>query len=140
MPKIYLNDLKYKPDLIVHLEETFPFRNKSMIDNMIKELLKNKYDSIIACRKEQNYIIKKDENNFFTRVDEGNIPRNFKENPIVFLRGLCLITFPEIIKNSEDLMGKRIGLYNINNSLSSLEIRDLESMKQVKKLLDDLKF
>ena len=135
-----LIELDYKPDLIVHLEQTFPFRKKGMIDEMINELLKNKYDSIIACRKEQNYILQKNKENSFSRIDEGNIPRIYKENPIIFLRGLCLVSFPDSIKNSEDLMGERIGLYNIDNPINSIEIRDKPTMKDIYSILEKFKF
>lgn len=135
-----LIELDYKPDLIVHLEQTFPFRKKGMIDEMINELLKKKYDSIIACRKEQNYILQKNKENFFSRIDEGNIPRIYKENPIIFLRGLCLVSFPETIKNSEDLLGERIGLYNIDNPINSIEIRNKPTMRDIFSILEKFKF
>ena len=135
-----ITELDYKPDLIVHLEQTFPFRKKGMIDEMINELFKKKYDSIIACKKEHNYIIQKNKGNYFSRIDEGNIPRNFKENPIIFLRGLCLVTFPDTIKNSEDLMGERIGLFNIENPVNSIEVRSNSTMKEIWSLLDKIDF
>ena len=40
--------------MIVHLEETYPFRDKDLIDDAIKELLKNGYDTVIAAKEEKD--------------------------------------------------------------------------------------
>ena len=40
-----------KDDLIVHLEETFPFRPDNLIDEMINYLLTKNFDSVIASKK-----------------------------------------------------------------------------------------
>ena len=64
----------------------------------------------------------------------------YKENPIIFLRGLCLVSFPETIKNSEDLLGERIGLYNIDNPINSIEIRNKPTMRDIFSILEKFKF
>ena len=92
------------------------------------------------CRRFFHFYLLSNSRRHYHLLSEGNIPRNFKENPIIFLRGLCLITFPEIIKNSDDLMGSKIGLYNVDNPISSIEVRNISAMKQVIKLLNDLKY
>ena len=45
---------KIFPDLIVHLEETYPFRDKDLIDDAIKVLLKNGYDTVIAAKERRD--------------------------------------------------------------------------------------
>ena len=45
------------PDLIVHLEETFPIRKDGLIDEMIEDLIHFGYDTVIAVKKESGFIV-----------------------------------------------------------------------------------
>src|SRR3989304_5738040 len=47
-----IEEMKNFPDIVVHLEETFPFRQKHLIDNIIEQIVKNGFDSVIATKKE----------------------------------------------------------------------------------------
>jgi len=123
------------PDLIVHLEETFPFRSKSMIDEMILHLLNDGYDTVMAARREAGLLWHEDVNDGFKRIDFGDMPRDFKEKTLVGLRGLCTITYPEFIRNGK-IEGKKIGLYEINNHVSSIEVRDKKSTLNAAKIIN----
>ena len=74
------DNLEY-PDLIVHLEETFPFRPPGILDNMILDLLFNGYDTIIAGKEEPGWMWKKSLTGNYERVDQGDIPRDLKKLP-----------------------------------------------------------
>ena len=67
------------PDLFLHLQETFPFRDIKLIDMMINKLLNDGLDSIVAAKREINYVWKDKKDKFFTRIDSGDVPRKFKE-------------------------------------------------------------
>ena len=149
---ILINDiLKYsieklenikKYDLIVCLEETYPFRKKTLIDAMINKLIKEDLDSVFAGKLEQKSIWIK--NNKETKiVTEGFMPRDLKEEKaIISLFGLCFISYPEIIKTG-DLFSGKTGIYQINDPISHLEIRDNENLQIYKDLLvvnDEKKF
>ena len=141
---ILINDiLKYsikklenikKYDLIVCLEETYPFRKKELIDAMINKLINEDLDSVFAGKLEQKSIwIKK--NDDIKIVTEKFMPRNLREEKaIISLFGLCFVCYPEII-NTGDLFSGKTGIYQINDSISHLEIRDNESLKLYKDLL-----
>lgn len=126
-----IESLNQFPDLIVHLEETFPFREVDLIDNAILELLKNGYDTILAAREESGWLWKEDETKKINRIDEGDIPRIIKKKTYVGLHGLCCITYPEYIRRGS-LLGKRVGLLKVENHLSWLEIRNEETFKKFK--------
>ena len=142
---ILINDiLKYsikklenikKYDLIVCLEETYPFRKKELIDAMINKLIKEDLDSVFAGKLEQKSIWIK--NNIETKiVTEGFMPRDLKEEKaIISLFGLCFVSYPEIIKTG-DLFSGKTGIYQINDSISHLEIRDNENLEIYKDLLN----
>ncbi len=122
------------PDLIVHLEETFPFRPKGMLDNLIIHLLEDGYDSVIAARRESGWLWQETNQDNFKRLDSGDIPRIFKEKSLVGLHGLGCVTHPEFIRK-EKILGKKTGLYEINNPIASFEVRNEESAKLAENLI-----
>ena len=129
----------YIPDLIVHLEETFPYRKKSFIDEMIQVHLDMGYDSLIAAKEESGIMWRETEKNVYDRIDEGYIPRRFKKNIYIGLHGLCCVTFPNYIRKGK-MLGKNIGLFKVADQISTIEVRDqsnLEKISNIKKLFKD---
>lgn len=116
----------YLPDLVVHMEETFPFRTPGLLDRMIQHLLADGYDSIIAARPESGWMWREATDGTFERVDSGDIPRAFKEQSLVGLQGLGCVTYPEFIR-TENTTGQKTGLYKVTHPLSGFEVRDAES-------------
>jgi len=128
----------FLPDLVVHMEETFPFRSHKLIDEMITRLLQEGYDTVIAAHSQAGSMWYEDGSKNFKRIDKGDIPRQFKEKALVGLQGLCCITHPEFIRNN-NLLGKKIGLYELNNKLSSFEIRNKNDRITAEKLFKSIK-
>ena len=63
------------------------------------------------------------------------MPRHLREEKaIVSLFGLCFVSYPEIIKTG-DLFSGKTGIYQINDLISHIEIRDNENLKIYKDLL-----
>ena len=114
------------PDILVHLEETFPFRDPELIDEMIEYLLKEGHDSVIAVRQESGFLWQEDGLGKYVRLDSGDLPREFKEKLFIGLRGLCCVTHPEFVRR-ERLLGDKIGLYKVMSPLAGFEVRDKRS-------------
>ena len=108
-----IEENNFIPDLIVHLEETFPFRPKNLLDNMITKLLIEGYDSIVAAKRESGWLWQESSGGNYKRLDSGDIPREFKEKSLVGLHGLGCITHPEFIRR-EKILGNKTGLYEID--------------------------
>lgn len=119
-----LETLKIFPDLIVSLEITFPFRPKELLDEMIVKLVRNGFDSVVAARPE-NRAIWQQKDKTIIQLDEGLTPRRFKELTFIELRGLGCVTHPELLRGG-NLLGERVGIYEINNPYSHLEVRSEE--------------
>lgn len=135
--KYSLNQLEknnYYPDLIFHMQETFPFRLNNLLDKMIINMLKYGYDTLIAVKEENGWLWKESENNKFKRIDEGDIPREFKNKTYLGLHGLGCLTHSEFIRNGS-LLGKKVGFFNISDNLSGFEVKDNESFKIASKLI-----
>ena len=139
--KFSLNKIEKKgifPDLVVHLEETFPFRSHEIIDEMIIRLLEGGYDSVIASHKEAGSVWYEDSTKNFRRIDKGDIPREFKEKALIGLQGLCCVTHPEFIRKNS-LLGKKIGLFEVRNQLSVLEVRNKADKSMAEKIIKNYK-
>ena len=123
------------PDLIVHMEETYPFRPDRLIDDMIITLLNNGYDSVVAAKKESGWLWQEDDKGDFVRVDSGDVPREYKEKSLLGLQGLCCVTHPEFVREGK-ILGKKIGLYEVDELFSGIEIRGKESISLAENLLN----
>ncbi len=122
------------PDLVVHLEETYPVRPDGLLDGMILHLLEDGYDSVIAARSESGWLWHEKSEGNFERVDSGDIPRKYKENSLIGLHGLGCVTYPEYIRN-EQMLGNKIGLYKIEHPLAGFEVRSEISSSIASKFL-----
>jgi len=122
-----IEELKIFPDLLVTLEVTFPFRPKGLLDDMIVRLASAGLDSIVAARSE-NRAVWKERTGEIQMLDEGQTPRQFKEPAFIELRGVGCVTHPEFIREGK-LLGGRIGLYDLSNPYSHLEVRSEEDFK-----------
>ena len=109
------------PDIVASLEVTFPFRSEHLLDNMIMELAKYGFDSVIAGKKESKSIWKERDGRI-VQVEEGIVPRKFKEPSILGLKGVACITHPEFLREG-NLLGQNIGIYEIDNPYTHLEVR-----------------
>lgn len=129
-----IEELKIFPDLIVSLEVTFPFRPKGLIDDMILQLSQNGLDSVIAAKRE-NKAIWKERDKKIVQLDEGLTPRQFKAPTFIELKGVACVTHPEFLRKGV-LLGEKIGIYEVNNPYSHIEVRDEEDFKLAEKLID----
>jgi CMP-N-acetylneuraminic acid synthetase len=116
------------PDIVVLLEITYPFRETDLIDNMIEQFYSKGLDTILPAKTEPNAIWV-NEKNTFKRIDEGLMPRKYKNPIYITFKGLCCVTRPFFIRN-EQIIGDNIGIYTINNPYASMEIRNEEDFSQ----------
>ena len=73
------------------MEETYPFRDKDLIDQAIKVLLKNGYDTVIAAKEEKGWLWKENTNGYL-RIEEGDIPEKLKKLFRITRNLLCYLS------------------------------------------------
>ena len=73
---------------------------------MIIRLLNDGHDSVVASKPEFSWIWKEKRKKYFHRVDEGDVPRKFRNKTLIGLQGLGCITYPEILRKGK-LIGKK---------------------------------
>lgn len=122
------------PDLLITLEITFPFRSENLIDNLIEQLVKNGLDSILTARRE-NKSIWRQKGGLIEQIEEGYTPRQFKDPIYIGLRGVGCVTHPEFLREGR-LLGDKIGIYEIDNPYSAIEVRSEEDFRLAERLVD----
>ena len=130
-----LDNQSIYPDFIVYLEETYPFREHDLIDNMIKKMVDSDFDSLIAAKYESRSIWFESEENGYTRIDSGDHPRLYKEKNFIGCKGLCCVTRPDVLRCS-GFSGKKVGIFEVENQLSFMEIRSDKDVVLAKKIFD----
>jgi len=130
-----IEQLRIFPDLIVYLEITFPFRPIHLIDDMIQQLVDKGFDSVLAAKEESRSIWKENIGKI-ERIDEGHVPRKYKQPCFVGIKGLCCVAHPEFIRQGV-LLGEKIGIYEVNNPYSHLEVRTKDDFKMAALLVKE---
>ena len=128
-----IEELKIFPDIVVSLEATFPFRPQGLLDNMILQLARHGFDSVIAAHQE-NKSIWKENSGKIVQLDEGIVPRKFKEPSFIGLKGVGCITHPEFLREG-NFLGQKIGIYEVNNPYTHLEVRNEEDFDMASPLI-----
>ena len=117
------------------LKETYPFRSANLIDKMILRLLNEGLDTIFAGKIEKRSVWKTEAGNINMTLGSF-IPRDLKsEKTIISLFGLCCVTYPSVIRSGELFNGKKVGIYEVEDQISSIEVRDETSFELTKQLL-----
>lgn len=109
-------------DIVVTMEITFPFRPEGFIDQLIIRLVNDGQDSIIAARAEFESCWVKDGDSI-KRIDEGFIPRKYKDSIYIGIKGLGCATHPVFLREGH-LLGQKVGILEISNPYSHVEVRD----------------
>ncbi len=121
------------PDLIVSLEITFPFRPEGLLDDMILQLTQKGLDSVIAVKPENKTVWKENDGRLM-QIEGSLTPRQFKEPSFLELKGIGCVTHPEFLREGS-LLGEKVGIYEIDNPYSSIEVRGDEDFKLAEKLI-----
>jgi len=122
-----LEEDDYYPDIVVLLQTTFPFRPVGFIDRLIKQLVTNGQDSVLAVQPEYKSCWVKNDNEL-KRIDRGFIPRQFKDPLYIGLSGLATVTHPGLLRNG-DRFGEKIGFVAISDPACALEVRDAQGLR-----------
>ena len=117
------NDMHF--DIVVMLEEIYPFRDQELIDNMVVQHVYNGHNTVVAALCETRDIWL--QGGEYTKLLELNeyalMPKSLKESrAFVSMPGLCCVTYPELIRNNSIFNGN-VGIYEVDNPISSITVR-----------------
>ena len=107
-------------DIVVFLEEVYPFRPASMIDNMILKLINEGYDTVFAGRSEGRgiWVESSDKVEVLGSEEQLSMPRALKETRnVIGLLGLCCVTHSASLRNNIIFSGK-VGIVQMSDPFS----------------------
>lgn len=138
---------KYVPDIIVLLQNTSPLRNAQHVDECIKKLIKNKYDSIFSCSDSKALVWETRKNSQVIPITYDPSKRKQRRdiaNKQILENGAIYATkYQNFMKSSCRISGK-IGYYKMASNLSyeidgEHDILAVEQMmKKQENMLDDV--
>lgn len=133
---VLLNQLEadcYFPDIVVPLEILYPFRPQGLIDGVIETLVNGGFDSVVASFSEHRPCWR-EEGDDFDKISDYDIPRHDRKPLQIGLPSLACATYSSNLRSGKRLSG-RIGIFETNNPLASLEIRNYEQYKMLSQFL-----
>lgn len=116
-----LENTGYFPDLIVPLEVTFPFRPAGLLDRLVELVAEHGLDTAIAASTEHRPYWQKNSDGVVL-VEEYAQSRADRTPLHIGLLSLGCVTYAEFVRQGSRL-GKRIGVYEIEDPIASIEIR-----------------
>lgn len=116
----------YYPDLIVPLEVTYPFRPAGLLDKLIERLMEFGLDTAIAARSEHRPYWPKDAEGLVLAEEYAQV-RQERTPLYVGLLSLGCVTYAEFVRQGSRL-GKRIGIYEVDDPFAAIEIRDAKDL------------
>jgi rhamnosyltransferase len=115
------------PDIVVLIQEVYPFRPVQLVDNMIERLVNSDRDSIIAAKPIYKSLWRENESNLM-RIDNGFMPTKYKEPVLMALYGLGCVMEPDIILRGEKL-GPNAGLMMVPDPYGYITASTDEELK-----------
>ena len=99
-----IKKIKVKYDYILLLQPTSPLRTSNDIDNSIKKIINNNFESLISIsknKKRNKFIVNINKNNTIKFKDEKN------KNGFYYLNGAIFIAKRNFIINKKNFMDKK---------------------------------
>ena len=128
-----LEKLDKSYDLVVLLEETYPFRPKELIDQMIAKIIINGLDTVIAGKSEPRGVWIKEHDKVRLLGSEKNLttPRALKESKnIISFLGLCSVTHAASIRNKIVFSGN-VGILEVDDAVALISAKTSQDLKLI---------
>ena len=130
----------YVPDIIVHLRPTYPIREKNLIDNCIKKLIKNKKASLLktVCKSdnpiEKMWFMKKNKQ-IFNPLTQNNLNYSLPDQSLKqsYDQNGCIDVIRVKYLNSKIFSKKIIIGYLMEHNFDINNYKDLKKLKNTKK-------
>jgi len=118
-------------DIVILLEEIYPFRPDNMIDDIILKLINEGYDTVVAGQSESRSIWLETSGKVELLGLEENLsmPSALKDSKnIIGLLGLCCVTHSASLRNGVMFSGK-VGIVEISDPLAWVSARNDQELK-----------
>jgi len=135
-----IENITYKPDIIILLQPTSPIRPKNSLDKAINRFMKDNYDSLLSISPTHRFLWEIDKKIANPKYDFKNRPRrqDMDSSDINYIENgsLYIFTYENLLKNNNRL-GGRIG-YVIFDEKYSYEIDSMTDLKFLETLSTEI--
>lgn len=128
-----MNRLGYRPDVLVPVEITYPFRPPGILDRVVEMLVSGDFDSVIAGVPEYRVCWKKGKSGF-TALTDFSRHRSERSPLHVGLPGLACAVYPPIVEKGLRY-GEKLGIYEIDDPFASIEVRTPHQLESIARQL-----
>jgi len=119
-------------DIVLLLDENYPFRKVDLIDMMIERFIASGDDVLVPGYVEKRGFWIEQSGNIKQLDEDSFLPKKFKETrAIISLIGLCTIMHPSVIRNG-DIFSKKVNIFKIDDFSSTLSCNDPNVIKLIK--------
>lgn len=118
-------------NLVILLEEIYPFRENNMIDEMIKDIVSNGHDTVVAGMVESRSVWRKTSNKIepLDKKEGVLMPSILKESKkIISMVGLCCVTHTATLRNNSVFSGS-VNFFEVNDALSFVSTKNHREME-----------
>jgi glycosyltransferase involved in cell wall biosynthesis len=126
------------PDLVLTADITHPLRPTGLIDDIIVYLVRNGYDTVVAVYPEYrpSWVERDGE---LQQLNEAT--KRLDRNPVqIGMFSLGAVMYPHVLRREDRLAGD-FGVYEVENPLATIEIRERQDLKyweELREVLDVL--
>ena len=129
-----LNEMSYQTDICVVLYKNYPFRPVGFIDGLIERFIRQGADCMLPMKDEGRAIWKKTNDNI--EILNPFMPRNLKKDQFLVSHfGLGFVTYANFVTDGSLGLDKKVYSYPLVDNLSSLEIRDENTISNISSFL-----
>ena len=125
----FLGGTGYRPNWVLILKETHPFRHREFLDELIREAIGSENEIIIPVHK--NYVaIYRRENEGIVALQDGSMPATISDPYYIGNVGLGKVLSYRVF-SGQNLSVGRTGIYVLSDQLSELMIRNQSEADQL---------
>ena len=129
-----LSEMNYQTDICVVLYKNYPFRPAGFIDGLIERFIRQGADCMLPMKDEGRAIWKKTNDNI--EILNPFMPRNLKKDQFLVSHfGLGFVTYANFVTDGSLGLDKKVYSYPLVDNLSSLEIRDENTISNISSFL-----
>ena len=104
------------------------------MDQLIDCFAKTGADTVLPAKVEFTWAWQNNSNKNLIRLDEGDVPRKYKNSLLLGSHGLGCVSHSEVIRKNT-LVGDKVHLMPIDNQLNFIEVRTPEQASYFSKMV-----
>ncbi len=128
-----LHKQEIRPDILVPVEITYPFRPAGLFDALIEMYNGHDYDTVIAGVPEYR-VCWKEGGDGFESVTDQSIPRKDRSPLYIGLPSLGCVIDPELVLKGKRY-GEKLGIYQVDEPFATVEIRTPQQLNHIARQL-----